>query len=250
MLFSTVSKGTKSFTTPTVKKVTKDEKTMKVPGVPVGSVTYFGSGMKIHQLSNFNQCSIVGKIWVMTGFNEYASVEYTFPSSEHYWWAHFFVLDRDVKRLAIGGDLASLESGLAHFYSGEELKKKIFYWSKKGNVGIVPKLLAGKKGTKYRKRATDLGMRMSIHPSEKYGAQGADSTLSKIWTKILIAKYTQNKEHRRVLMGTGDARLVEFTRAPESRIRKEFWAGRAIEGKLYGTNYMGDCMISVRECFK
>lgn len=159
----------------------------------------------------------------------------------------FLLRDCDIKRLATGGDLSTLESGLAHFYEGEELSKKVKYWSGKGNVGIVPKILAGKKGTRHRKRAMDMGMRMSVHPCDRYGPQGSDRVLAKIWSKILVAKYTQNKEHRDVLIGTGDKHLVEFTRAPVTRIRKEFWAGRIIDGRLCGGNYMGKCMMSVRE---
>lgn len=182
-----------------------------------------------------------------SGFNEFSLKEFTFPSSEHLWWSHFFVLEKDIKRLAINGDLSTLESGLAFFYTGDELEKKIEYWSRNQNVGIVAKLLAGKEGTKYRKRASGLGMRMSIHPCSKYGPERSDVTLRKIWSRILIAKYSQNEEHCDVLLGTVEHELVEFTRAPVTRVHKEFWAGRVIDGKLYGSNYMGKCMTSVRE---
>ena len=186
------------------------------------------------------------KNWVSVGFNDFALEEFTFPSSEHAWWAHFFVRDCDIRRLAVNGDLSTLQ-GLKHFYEGEELDKKISYWSRKDNVGIVAKLLAGKKGTNYRKRASDIGMRMSVHPCEKYGPQGRDSTLGKIWERILLAKYTQNREHYSVLVNTKGRRLVEFTRAPVARIEKEFWAGRIVDSKLYGGNYMGDCMVRTRD---
>lgn len=224
-------------------------KKTKKHGIPMDSVIYFGSGMKApyNMLSNFNKCIIKGKIWVMVEFNKYELREYTFPSSEHYWWAHFLLRDVDIKRLSIGGDLSTLETGLPLFYKEDELKNKIQYWSKKNNVGIVTKILAGKLGTQKRKRAHDIGIRMSIHPSEKYGPQGHDSTLNKIWSKILVAKYTQNKIHRDVLVKTREESLVEFTRCPEDRVDNEFWAGRVIDGKLYGKNYMGDCMMSIRD---
>lgn len=211
-----------------------------------GSYVYFGSGMKVHQLSNFNQCEIEGEIWIKDDEGRYLLKTYTFPSSEHYWWSHFFVKDEDIRRIAIGGDLSTLE-GLKHFYKGEVLEKKIKYWGKKDNVGIVPKILAGKKGTNYRKRAMELGMCMSIHPCPKYGIQGLDITLNRIWSKILIAKYTQNRGHREILLSTFSKHLIEFTRAPEKRLRSDFWAGRVIDGKLCGRNYMGDCMMSVRD---
>ena len=219
-------------------------------GVRVGSDShiYFGSGSKapFNKLSNFSKCNITGKMWIFKGFNEYVLKEFVFPSSEHMWWAHFFVVERDVRRLAIGGDLSTLQ-GLEHFYEGEDLEKKISYWSRKDNVGIVAKLLAGKKGTNYRKRASDIGMCMTIHPCERYGPQGEDSTLWKIWKRILLAKYTQNRGHYSVLMGTKSKKLVEFTRAPMIRIEKEFWAGRVVDSNLYGGNYMGDCMVRIRD---
>ena len=245
-------KNMKAVNTPTLKKsLVKEVKEVAVmnSGIPVGSFINFGSGMKApyNKLSNFNGCTITGKIWISVEFNKFSLKEFTFPSSEHLWWSHFLVLEKDVKRIAIGGDLSTIESGLAFFYKGEELEKKIEYWGRKNNVGIVAKLLAGKGGTKYRKRAADLGMKMSIHPCPKYGNEGSDMTLRKIWSSILIAKYAQNEGHRSVLLGTGDHHLVEFTRAPMARIQREFWAGRVESGRLYGKNYMGDCMMCVRD---
>lgn len=241
-------KALKAIKAATLKKHNIEEELPVHAGRHIDSFIYFGSGMAppYNKLSNFNACTITGRLWIMTGSNEYVVKEYTFPSSEHLWWAHFLVLDRDIKRLAIGGDLSTLESGLALFYKGGELSKKISYWSKKENVGIVAKMLGGKK----RKRAIDLGMKMSVHPCEKYGRQGTEKTLDKIWKRILVAKYTQNSEHRDVLLGTGSHALVEFTRTPKDRIGKEFWCGRAQESKLYGRNYMGDCLVAMREYLK
>lgn len=244
MIFVESNKNTKAFKTP--KKICNVPNT---PGVPVGTFINFGSGMSApyNKLSNFNECTITGKIHVMVGFNEYSPKEFTFPSSEHFWWAHFLVRECDVKRLAINGDLSTLETGLPLLLEGDKLRRALEYWPKKNNVGIVAKLLAGKNGSSYRKRAMKLGIQMSVHPCVKYGPQGADRTLSKIWTSILVAKYTQNSGHRQVLIGTGDHHLVEFTKSSSERVSSEFWAGRVIGGKLYGKNYMGDCMMSIRE---
>lgn len=223
-----------------------------------GSHVYFGSGARnpYYKLSNFNQCSIIGKVWVKTENGRYESRVYTFPSSEHYWCAMFFVDDKDIRRIAVGGDLSTLESGLSLIYRRkEEYEKKLKYWSSKDNVGIVVKLLANRKknknnGREIRWRAAMLGMNMSIHPCSKYGPQGADSTLNKMWEKILLAKYTQNSEHRRVLMDTGSRMLVEFSRASVKKLSNEFWAGRFVGTRLVGNNYMGECMMSCRDCFK
>ena len=224
----------------------------RVPGVPVGSFLYFGSGMKepYSKLSNFSECSVTLKMWVIRDFNEFYLKEYTFPSAESAWWAHFLVRDVDITRLAVGGDLSKLETGLGHFYDGEVLSKKIDYWGRKSNVGIVAKLLAGKRGTCIRQRAKELGIVMSVHAFPKYGPQGADSTLSKIWSRILGAKYSQNALHRQVLLSTGTHHLVEFTRAGIDVIYKSFWAGRVEKNELHGRNFMGECMMSAREVIK
>lgn len=234
------------------KKSKKEINIYRVPGVPVGSFLYFGSGMKApyNKLSNFSECPVTLRLWVLKNFNEFYPKEYTFPSSEHAWWAHFLIRDVDINRLAVGGDMAKLRTGLAHFYDGEVLSKKIEYWGKKSNVGIVAKLLAGKKGTNIRQRAKELGFCMSLHASPKYGPQGADSTLSKIWSRILLAKYTQNASYRQVLLGSGDHQLVEFTRAGIDRIYKSFWCGRVEKNELHGQNFMGSCMMSAREVIR
>lgn len=45
----TTKSKAKAFTTPTPRK--------EKPGREVGTAVYFGSGMKVYQLSNFNQCT-------------------------------------------------------------------------------------------------------------------------------------------------------------------------------------------------
>lgn len=46
---------------------------------------------------------------------------YTFPCSEHYWWAEFMHRPEDIERLAVGGDLSAfngLKILLGDFSSG------------------------------------------------------------------------------------------------------------------------------------
>lgn len=229
------------------RKTTMIKKRVDSPLVHIDSVVYFGSGSKFpyHRLSNFNKCSIMMKNYVLVGVDDYVLKEFVFPSSEHAWWSFFLSDEKDIERLAVNGDLSTLD-GLKYFYKGEELKKKIEYWSKKDNVGIVAKLLAGREGTNYRRRAVKLGMKMSVHPCHMYGPVGNDATLAKIWARILVCKYSQNEKHRAILLSTAEKTLVEFTRAPVTRIGKEFWAGRVVDGRLCGKNYMGECLMSVR----
>ena len=256
----TLKKGPGEVKDHQVPKNSQDANTPQVPGVPVGSFVYFGSRMKApyHKLSNFSECTITGNIWVKDGVNEYVVKEYTFPSSEHFWCAHFFERDCDIKRLAVGGDLSTLETGLGYFVNPNKLDAKIKHWSSRNNVGAVASRLNGNDDTCYYKKASrrcvrkasSLGMVMSIHPCGKYGPQGSEETLSNIWSNILMTKMSQNKEHCGVLLSTGDKHLVEFNQFNSSsidRVHNAFSSGKVVDGKLYGRNFMGDCMMSVRD---
>lgn len=231
-----------------VPKTPKTPKTPQLPGVHVGSVIKFGalSKAKYNKLGNLSKCIITGNIWVLDESNEYVTREYTFPSSEHFWCAHFFERDCDVNRLAVGGDLSTLETGLGYFVSPGKLDAKIKYWSIRDNVGIVASRLNRYDDDSYCKKSTlrnlrkasELGMRMSIYPCEKYGPQGTDETMWNIWSNILMSKMSQNEEHRKVLLRTGCIPLVDCGSPAVNRVE---------DGKLYGRNYVGYCMMSVRD---
>lgn len=216
-----LTKGPGDSKSPKVPKTSKTPKTPQVPGVPMGSFVYFGSEAKApyNKLSNLNQCNITGNVWVLDGSNEYVTREYTFPSSEHFWCAHFFERDCDIKRLAVGGDLSTLETGLGYFVSPGKLDAKIKHCSRRNNVGTVAYMLTSNEKSLYYKRASRrcvrrasrIGMVMSINPSEKYGPQGTDETLRNIWSNILMSKMSQNEEHRNILLGTQRNHLVDFS---------------------------------------
>lgn len=216
---------------------------------------YFGSGTSqpYNHLSNFHECRVEGSVFVKTAEETFEEMVFVFPCAEHYWWAHFMHRPRDIQRLAIGGDLSTVD-GLKILLGDGIGAIKARYWGRRGNVGIVSKMLATRKGNK-RFRAVNAGIDMSTHPLEKYGEQGKSSTLVDIWKKILVAKYTQNKGHRAVLLSTGSDNLVEFARMhPE----KQFWAGQVVDGgvkhaggrvvggEVSGNNFVGKCMMATR----
>lgn len=229
-----------------------------------------------HMLSNFNECRITGHVFVqehedeseqdqhrtagkevverpqdnddahsnVTTTRKIVDKQFVFPSAEHYWWAHFTKNISDVSRLAVGGDLSTLEGGLCLLLGPEKGAQKAKHWRKKGNVGIVAKMVAAtaaktnsntpnttnrrnkqKKSNNtsssattakiphhHRPRAKELGMELGLHPLEQYGGQGEMATLLAIWNKIQTEKFTQNSDHRRVLTSTGRETLVEFVR--------------------------------------
>lgn len=235
-----------------------------------------------HLLSNFSKCEIRATVFVEVDEDEgeeknqgsdkggedvdertdctrvLLEREFVFPSSEHFWCAHFMRRHRDVSRLALGGDLSTLSSGLRAILGDDTGRKKAQYWGKKGNVGIVAKMLAAKDSERGRYRAKAMGIDMSVHPLEQYGPQGAMDTLVAIWTRIVHEKFTQNTAHRRALVSTGrDDVLVEFVRSkPESSL----WGGlvrggvkhsagnggHISGGVLVGDNFMGKRIMALR----
>ena len=225
------------------------------------SFRYFGSRMckPFNLLSNFSECEIKGEMFVMNSNGCIGQKEYVFPSSEHFWWAHFLLLDKDISRLAVGGDLSTLESGLQILLHSNISQRKIKYWKKSCSVGVVAKILAFRdKTSNVRIIAKKLGMTMSIHPMECYGLKSRTYTIVSIWKKILIAKYSQNIRHRMALLSTGEEHLVEFCKTnPE----KQFWAGKVKDGSktntgiikggtLVGNNFMGKCLMATRKEMK
>jgi len=222
----------------------------------VQTFRYFGHGMTkpYTTLSNFNECIIRGYLFVETE-GKFEEREYIFPCSEHYWWAHFMRRHEDISRLAVGGDLSTID-GLKLILGDFIGETKGRYWGRKGSIGIVAKILTQKNEKGERYRAKEIGMCVNDYPLEQYGPSGGNSTLVSIWKKILFAKYTQNSIHRAVLMSTGSEILVDFTRGtPEKKFwtahvvngGKRYSAGRIVGGELVGNNFMGKCMMAVRK---
>jgi len=207
------------------------------------------------QLSNMSECKITGYLSVQVDGGKFEQKEYVFPCAEHYWWAHFMPRHEDVSRLAIGGDLSTVD-GLKVIHGDFIGTTKGRYWSRKGSVGIVSKMLTHKSEDGKRYKAEELGMCVQEFPLDQYGPPGGHSSLISIWKKILFAKYTQNPVHRAILMSTGSEILVDYTRStPE----KKFWTahvvnggerycgGRIVGGELVGNNFMGKCMMATRK---
>lgn len=251
--------------------------TQSATGMATTTFRYFGSGMSrpFHMLSNFNECRIAGRVFVehandrsqhqqdleedteqAPGEQALVEREFIFPCAEHYWWAHFTKKLSDVSRLAVGGDLSTVHGGFCLLLGRERGAQKAAHWAKKGNVGIVSKMVAAnnKATGGIRCRATELGMEMGQHPLEEYGAQGDIGTLDAIWRKIQTDKFSQNSEHRAVLLSTGSEVLVEMVRM---RPDGHMWGGQVrggvkrskglVEGgEVVGRNFMGKCLMTVR----
>ena len=129
------------------------------------------------------------------------SRDFTFPSAEHYWWAHFLSRRCDLERFS-SGDLTEV--------NGTTIK-------------MISKLTNGK-----REKAISMGIEMSVTPFEAYGEK-KKKTIESIWNKIFASKFLQNPEHRRALLSTGDSILVEFCKN-DSEVG--FWNGTIKNGKI------------------
>lgn len=178
---------------------------------------YFGSSVgKLKELSNLSQCKIV--------LNTKGEI-LTFPSAEHCYVAHLCENSEDMRRLIVGGDLSSFETGMKVVYpklDSDGLRKKINYWTRNNMIGIIAKMYG---------KAIE---RNHLNEAEE----------DELWMKILTAKYIQNPYHLDKLLSTGNSILVEFDRFAKNTAK---WGGKIVEGKVIGRNYMGKTMMRVRD---
>lgn len=186
---------------------------------------YFSSSVgNTRELSNLSGCRI-DIIFDVDTDHETKQEVVSFPSAEHCYVAHLCKNNKDAKRLIVGGDLSSFDTGMRIVYPNicsEALERKTNYWSKNNMIGIIAKM---------------------------YGKMIERKTLNKteedeLWLKILTAKYIQNSHHRNKLLSTGDATLVEFDRFAKNETK---WGGKIVEGRVIGQNYMGKMMMRVRD---
>jgi len=179
-------------------------------------------------LANNSRCTIIGNMYFKDKDGFLQSRDFTFPSAEHFWWAHFLSRRCDIQRFSVGGDI--------YDKIGTEVK-------------MISKLTNGK-----REKAISMGLEMSVTPFEAYG-ENKKSTIESIWNKIINSKFLQNPEHRRKLLSTGDNILVEFCKKDSD---VGFWNGtikngKIIDeftikgGKLIGGNFIGKCLMACRK---
>ena len=192
-------------------------------------VVTFGSGTRNRWPSNFAAIEggmlLDGHIW---------------PSTEHYFQAWLRVDPEDWHRLALGGDLSSLDA-LKLLYAPEVAAKKIRHWTFSAEpicVGIVAKMVVNPDWN--RKLATPLKLvTRDVSPKQ----------MSDLWMRILTTKFEACPQFRTALKASGNKLLVEFDRMAKSKSDKgkePFWTGMVKDGVIYGHNMMGKYMMSVR----
>ncbi len=178
-------------------------------------VTNFWSNSKapFHNLSNFAliPCGI-----------DYDGINY--PSVEHAFQAQKYIQSQRWI-FSTSGDLGAW-NGLKLVFKPDDYEKKLKFWSKKGNIGIVAKMATNMK----------IGKKLGLIRDEEF--QPSDD----LWLKLLRKKYSI-KYFGDILKSTNGTYLLEFDRG--ARIKPVFWGGLISDNILYGNNQMGKYLMEL-----
>ena len=198
-----------------------------------GAFQYFGSGAGIGEFSNF--CAL-------EHFVEFNGRLY--PTTEHLYQAEYRCEEEDRDRFAKGGDLASMETGMALVVDNKnKLASKIEQWSARGNRPAMPGIIA--KMAVHPDRAENLKIRLR---RSKDDPRDMDE-IKRIFKAALLSKYRRNPLLLCKLVATWGVTLIEFDRMAKYHSeagRPPLWTGMVKDGKLYGQNLMGKMMMEVR----
>lgn len=173
---------------------------------------------------------------------EWLRDEKTFQSAEHLWQSLKAIDYTSFCAFCDDGQYARLtEQAFGVFYKSKQVaQRKMKFWSRKQNEGIIAKLVANPQ---HRKK---VGIALD------YTKENLDADLERaVWADVLRLKFTQHPELKQVLLDTRDDYLLEHSRSAKSRYEKhcitEHWAGLVDEsGDLYGDNAMGRYLMSLR----
>jgi predicted NAD-dependent protein-ADP-ribosyltransferase YbiA (DUF1768 family) len=178
-----------------------------------------------HIMSNFHECEVT-----LYGV--------TYPSSEHAFQAQLVPMNFQYF-FSTSGPLATLRSGFKMMMpkmKEELIDKKVLFWGKKNNIGIVAKMASKRE---YLLR--DHGVTKTKIDFEE---------CSLIFKRVLMAKYASCEKFRMVLEMTENKYLFEFDRSAErmsllgTPIR---WGAMIKDNKVIGHNQMGALMMWLRD---
>ena len=174
-----------------------------------GDFLGFNSNSKApyHELSNFN---------LIEGGLEFEGIVY--PSVEHAYQAQKVRDEKMRRRFSVDGIYGTTEA-FSLFY-GKDSSKKHDYWMKKKNIGILAKL--------------------AINRMDKFSLRMIDR--KKTMIAILMVKYSK-PHYKEILLSTGGKTLYECA----TRGKPSEWTARLKDGHLEGGNYLGECMMIVRD---
>ena len=189
---------------------------------------YFFSNAKkpLNVLSNFHAC-------------EFTLGGVTYPSSEHAFQAQLIPPEYRYF-FSTAGPLSTMRSGfetLMPSSSKEAIDKKVLFWGKKNNIGILAKM-----ASKRDYLLTDLGV---------YKKNIEFDECRIIFKSVLVARHDASAEFREVLEGTNNKYLLEFDRSAVRRALEtpphvNRWAGMIVDSKVIGHNQTGQLMMWLR----
>lgn len=177
---------------------------------------YFGSGSKapFHQLSNF---ALIEPPLYYNG-NFYSSAEHALQAC----------LDaQNPGKYTTNGIVGKPTSqAFARFFPANVVQKKMDWWMKKKNVGILAKMeiCLMKKG----------GMKKKVNGSECF----------ELWMPILRAKFNR-EEFKQILLSTDNRYLVEFARGGKKKTSR--WGGLVVNNRVVGHNQMGVALMQIKK---
>jgi hypothetical protein len=198
-----------------VKKKVKEEKIYQGRKVVM---FYSGAKEPVCSLSNFRECnlSLEGK---------------EYPSTEHWYQSRKASGEDTAAEFRGEGVLTAWGTGMARVCK-KDTEKKIAFWSKKRNIGVIAKMAA---------RSYPLKPELELRTLAEAQA---------LWCPALKAKALQNSLVLKTLMATpDDSYLLEFSRGAKRTTLKGSppkWSGLVEDGKLYGRNWMGLCWMKVK----
>lgn len=166
---------------------------------------------------------------------EWLGVGLIFSSSEHLWQALKSKDKTTFLKFTRGGEFDTMT---AEFFEKVDKKadgaSKVAYWSKKNNVGIVPKMVST--------HSRQLGL-TNYETRDLYLSEDQQQA---VWLDILRQKYVQNPSLRKLLRDTGNTvYLLEFDKGAKST--GAYWGGYIdSDGLLYGQNKMGIYLMLLR----
>jgi len=158
-----------------------------------------------------------------------------FSSSEHLWQALKATDEKTFLKFIVGGEYDAMNAKLFERMDKKvNGNNKVTYWSKKNNVGIIPKMVST--------HSKELGLKnykvKDLYLSEK--------NQEIIWLDILRQKYVQNQVLKTLLLSTDNKYLLEFDKG--AKRSNSYWGGYIDdENNLYGKNTMGNYLMLLRQ---
>ena len=191
-------------------------------------------------ITSFNSNSVM-PLNILSNFNGY-EIKFDgiiYPSNEHAFQAHL-IAEENRFLYSVEGPYSKLDvETFRHFFpklTDDKLANKVTYWAKKSNVGILAKMASKPKNLSKHHNI----VRIVISKED----------CEELFKRILMCKFEQYLEFKRLIMNTGKSYILEFDKSA-TRLEKEDkvsrWGGMIVNNKVVGHNQMGGMMMWLRD---